>query len=190
MELSQRLHRALIAKGLTQVEAARIAGVSRDVLHKAATRGSTPRSQEEREAVAKALGVSATWLWHGLEEALVERQIARAKPAAPEGKPALPAEKAPAALPGDAYVVLFETDENAPFVHAGHGIIVSPSTSPKLGTHVYVTSPDYSGVAKYQGVMGDDILLVLPSGKETRVARRDLSRMEAVLGNVAGVVLR
>src|SRR5215468_10931395 len=67
-EVSRRMRQALARAGLTQAEAARLADVGRDVVHKAIQRGSVPRTAEERDAVAKTLSTTSPVLWFGMGE--------------------------------------------------------------------------------------------------------------------------
>lgn len=194
-ELAQRLHRALVRAGLTQVEAANRAQVSRDFVHKAVQRGSVPRSSDVREAIAAALGVSPLWLWYGEGPQPKAQSIEDAAPL-PATVPAAVAERTvsasapPPAYPADAYVVMFETDGGEPFVPAGHGVLLSPSAPPRLGGLVWVRFPGYDNVAKYTGTMGKEVVFSLAGGQERRVPRADVESITPVLTIVQGVILR
>lgn len=184
-ELAQRMHRALIASGFTQLEAANRAGVPRDVVHKAVQRGSVPRSAETRNAVAKALNVSPSWLWYG--ETM--DQPVETKPVPAQARVAVE-RAAPASIPSDAYVELFETDAGEPFVSAGSGLLVSPSGNARLGDVVWVRIDGYEGPAKYTGSLGNEIVLSLAGGIERRIQRSDVGAIMPVLATVRGVVIR
>lgn len=63
--VSKRMREALLRAKLTQAEAAQSAGIDRNVVHKAVVRGSIPREDRVRAAVAQVLGVAYEWLWYG-----------------------------------------------------------------------------------------------------------------------------
>ncbi len=191
-ELAQRFHHAMAAVGLTQVEVAQRAGVARDVVHKAVNRGSVPRKAEVRDAVAKALNVESSWLWRGetptrRPEDTPTPSQARAMAAARERE----AEARTGGLyPDDIYVVFFEDDRGQPFVEHGHGVLVSPSTPPRLGGLAWVRFDGYDGIAKYTGLMGGEIILALRGGDEAKLPRRDITTFHGVLAQANGVVMQ
>ena len=59
---------ALARSGLTQIEAARLAKVSRDYIHKATQRGSVPNDKAVRDRISKVLKCDNSWLWWGFED--------------------------------------------------------------------------------------------------------------------------
>jgi transcriptional regulator with XRE-family HTH domain len=188
-ELAQRMHRALIAAGLTQVEAANRAGVPRDIVHKAVNRGSVPRSVDAREAVAKALGVTPEWLWYGRT---FSGPVDAPAPPPPPPVQAAPGSAAAAAapVPADAHVEMFEGNDGEPFVSAGHGLLVSPSVKPRLGDLMWVRMEGYDGPARYAGTLGNELVLEMAGGVKRRVPRSEVTEILGVLGTVRGVVIR
>lgn len=67
--LKERMKNALARSGLTQIEAARLAKVSRDYIHKATQRGSVPMDKAVRDRISKVLKCDNSWLWWGFEDA-------------------------------------------------------------------------------------------------------------------------
>ncbi len=66
--LKARMKTQLARVGLTQIEVARLAKVSRDFVHKAIQRGSVPSHKAVRNRISKVLRCDDSWLWFGLEE--------------------------------------------------------------------------------------------------------------------------
>ncbi len=66
--LKVRMKTQLARVGLTQIEASRLAKVSRDYIHKATQRGSMPNDKAVRNRISKVLKCDDSWLWFGLEE--------------------------------------------------------------------------------------------------------------------------
>ena len=66
--LQERMKNALARSGLTQIEAARLAKVSRDYIHKATQRGSVPNDKAVRDRISKVLKCDNSWLWWGFED--------------------------------------------------------------------------------------------------------------------------
>ena len=66
--LKERMKNALARSGLTQIEAARLAKVSRDYIHKATQRGSVPNDKAVRDRISKVLKCDNSWLWWGFED--------------------------------------------------------------------------------------------------------------------------
>tara|TARA_B100000579_G_C22022813_1_gene484670 strand:- start:107 stop:472 length:366 start_codon:yes stop_codon:yes gene_type:complete len=63
--VKDRMRNLIQREGLTQIEAARIANVKRDYIHKAVQRGSVPNNADVRDRISEALNSSSTWLWFG-----------------------------------------------------------------------------------------------------------------------------
>ena len=66
--LKERMKMQLARVGLTQIEAARLAKVSRDYIHKATQRGSVPNDKAVRNRISKVLKCDDSWLWWGFED--------------------------------------------------------------------------------------------------------------------------
>jgi hypothetical protein len=128
---------------LLQAEAASKAGVPRDIVHKACQRGSTPRKAETRDAVARVLDVSATWLWLAAPDHERER-----KPVVKDEPPQIPQATPAAANTNQGYgfrpdplghFVIIDSNDYAPIVLGGDTLWVTPSYPTRAGDRVYVT---------------------------------------------------
>jgi hypothetical protein len=135
--LAARVREALHRAGLTQSEAARLADVPRDIVHKATGRGSLPRNRSHREAIATALKVAPAWLWFGTggaqataDHVSIDRH---------------------AALTSDPNNRAVEVGHDAfwPIARAGDLLYIARASSPEKGDRVYVRwSAD---IATFQG---------------------------------------
>ena len=63
--IKERMSYLLKREGLTQKEAAEIANVKKDFIHKAFKRGSKPNKADVRDRISEALKSSSEWLWFG-----------------------------------------------------------------------------------------------------------------------------
>jgi hypothetical protein len=150
-ELANRMREALLANNLTQVEAAHVAGVARDLIHKAVVRGSMPREARDRDAIAKALNTPSAWLWFGT--------------GSKEGPP------------GDGrltifnfrpdpkgYTLLVEHDGYAPLAQKGDVLYVTPSYPARPGDRVFIKWGHNEGIFKLVGIEDHAHILLSPNG--------------------------
>lgn len=179
----RRLADALQRAGLSQAEAARKAQqidsrAARAVLNKSVIMGTRPRSQEVREAFARALGVNGSWLWYGHGQ-LPSRQgpfMVRdlvvdpdhdllADDPSPE-KAGRATGAMPFALRPDpqAYPLPVPHDSWAPFAYRGDCLYITPSYPPVTGDRVYVRSPQGCGVFRLVTLDAASITLTSPAG--------------------------
>jgi transcriptional regulator with XRE-family HTH domain len=149
-DLANRMREALMAHGLTQIEAAKRASVARDLIHKAVVRGSMPREARDRDAIAKALLVSTAWLWFGTgtKEAVSGDRLTifNFRPD-PKG-----------------YTLLVEHDSFAPLVNKGDVLYVTPSYDARPGDRVFVKWDRHEGIFRLLELDGHTYILQAPNG--------------------------
>lgn len=174
-ELVNRMREALLRLNLTQVEAAKMAGVPRDMMHKAVVRGSMPREQRDRDNIAKTLGVSSAWLWFGVR-----------------GKDDEPAHHPPG---GDkltllnfrpdpkGFTLLVDHDGFAPLAHRGDVLYVTPSYPARPGDRVYIKWDNTEGIFRLLEE-NDALTLLAPNGSRVTL---DASKIHEK-ARIAGVI--
>lgn len=185
-----RVRSALDAENLGQTEAARLAGVPRDVIHKAAVRGSVPRTREQREAVAGVLKVTPAWLWHGTGGRVPPDQVAAngAPPAPPPVSPIAPVTVANFTPDPAARLVHVTDNAFAPRARAGDFLLLTPSIDPRPGDDVFVEQVGGSTLL-LEFVSANDnntVLMRLPNGFQVSFSRNDLLSFVRVAGIVRG----
>jgi transcriptional regulator with XRE-family HTH domain len=166
-DLANRMREALMAAGLTQVEAAKLSGVQRDIIHKAVVRGSMPREARDREAVAKALNVSPAYLWFGTrpkDEGNGERLTLFNFRPDPKG-----------------YTLLVEHDGYLPLAQRGDVLYVTPSYPARPGDRLYVKWDDSDGIFRLLED-GDALTLLAPNGSRMTIDGRKIVEKSRIAG--------
>ncbi len=73
-KIKDKMRLLLNKAGLSQIQCAKEAGVTKDLIGKAVTRGSTPRKKLDRDNIAKVLNTTSQSLWFGLPEESLEQK--------------------------------------------------------------------------------------------------------------------
>lgn len=178
--VGKRMRDALTQAGLTQTEAAKLAGVDRGVVHKAVTRGSIPRDAETRNAVASTLKTTSSWLWFGASET------------APRSNE--PSERAYEVAGFNAvgfrpdqsgYVLTVEHANYGPLASKGDWLWVTPSFPAREGDKVYVGFTNgEEGLFRLEHEGDELILLGTPHGTQRRVSNDEVRWCHKVSGVV------
>jgi hypothetical protein len=165
-----------------QAEAARMAVVSRDVIHKATLRGSVPRDHGIRDAVARLFDVSEQWLWFGAPDHERSRQQNKKDGVAPAPVPVVDTPQPSSQYKPDprGHFVIVESDDFQPVAMRGDVLWVTPSFPVRVGERAYIVMADGSeivGVLKSTTNTAHNV--TVGSGVEA-LKIKDVSRLERI----------
>jgi hypothetical protein len=171
-DLANRMREALLALNLTQVEAAQLAGVPRDLIHKAVVRGSMPREARDRESIAKALQTDAAYLWFGVGG----KPNGEHAPPGPEKLTLFNFRPDP-----KGYTLLIEHDGFAPMAARGDVLYVTPSYPARPGDRIFVRWDSSEGIFKLVED-GDSLTVLAPNGSRMTIDARKISEKARIAG--------
>jgi ribosome-binding protein aMBF1 (putative translation factor) len=166
-EVARRVSMKLKEVGLLQTELARVAGVARDVIHKAVIRGSVPRDQRDRDAVAKMLNVSSSWLWFGGADGEGKGELLTTAGFRPDPK---------------AYHIVVQDEGFVPLAYPGDVLYVTPSYPPRIGDRIYMKYRGGEGVFRLLSTEEDNITVASSGGGRMTLRRSETDELHKIAG--------
>jgi hypothetical protein len=166
-EVARRVSMKLKEVGLMQTELARVAGVARDVVHKAVIRGSVPRDQRDRDAVAKILNVSSSWLWFGGTNGEGKGELLTTAGFRPDPK---------------AYHIVVDHEGFVPLAYPADVLYVTPSYPPRVGDRIFLRYSGGDGIFRLLDSTEDTVTVAAPAGGRLTLKRSEIKDFHKIAG--------